>query len=77
MAAKWGCIESATWISTGCLRVNHSIGDTEYNVATEMSQDGVYVYVSEKRNTYCILYMKTFSGTLINGNFSLWLVRAL
>ena len=75
--SKWGKVDSATWISTGCLRINHSIGDTNYNVATEMNQSGIYAYTAEKYNTYCIVYVKTFSGTLINGSFTFWLVRAL
>lgn len=73
---KWGQNMESTYISTGCLRIDHNLGDTFYNVLFEINQAGIYATVEGKYDNYCIVYVRTFSGTLTNGNLTFWLVRA-
>lgn len=74
--SKWGLIESTSYISTGCLRINHTVGDTNYNVAIELNQPGVYATVEGKYSNYCLVYVRTFSGALTNAALTFWIVRA-
>jgi len=74
--SKWGLVESTSYISTGCLRINHTVGDTNYNVAIELNQSGVYTTVEAKYNNYCLVYVRTFAGALTNAALTFWIVRA-
>ena len=72
----WGRIESTTsYISTGCLRINHTVGDTNYNVAFEYNVPGVYATVEAKYNNYCIVYVRTFGGAYASEPLTFWMVR--
>jgi len=73
---KWGRDTEATYISTGCLRIDHNLGETTYNVCFEIQQAGIYVSVEGKYANYCIIYVRTFAGVLTNANLAYWLVRA-
>ncbi|MBV5343316.1 hypothetical protein JZU68_06795 [bacterium] len=77
MSGKWGKVDSAEWITTGCLRVNHTVGDTDYNVAIELNQAGVYAIVDGKYNNYCLIYVRTFAGALTNAAITFWIIRAI
>lgn len=73
---KWGRVTSASYISTGCLKAIHTVGDTNYNVAIELNQSGVYATVEGKYDNYCLIYVRTFAGNLTNAAITFWIVRA-
>jgi len=75
MSNPWGRVTSASYISTGCLRVDHSIGDTDYTASFTMNQSGIYCTLEGIYSTYCFIYCRNFSGGLVNGDFTFVLQR--
>jgi len=71
----WGKVTSASWISTGCLRVNHEIGDKKYSATLTMNEAGIYATLEVVSEYYCLIYVRTFAGALKSGAITFVLTR--
>ena len=71
----WGAKQTAgEYIATGVFQMTHNLGHTDYNVFCQVNQSGIYTSVESKGSNSCIIYVRTFPGTLIDGLFSYQLV---
>lgn len=76
ISGAWGKYPpSGSYISTGCFKLDHGIGDLNYTAQLTINESGIYATLEAKYVNYCLIYVRTFSGTLINGAFTVVLQR--
>ena len=71
----WGRVTAEAYISTGCLRVDHTIGDKKYSATLTINEPGIYATLETVSEYYCLIYVRTFAGVLKNGAITFVLTR--
>jgi len=75
LSNTWGRVVSGSYISTGCFKLEHNLGETNYNVVSTPNQAGIYITLEGKYANYCLLYVRNFSGGLVDGLFEFVIQR--